>query len=87
MSRESEKKAHSNGVGVGMVIAAAIVRRQCETTAEEILCAAGIASIADMRKMQCDDYDIDQLRTVVAEIQRKSRLIAPAPTQHKESPK
>lgn len=70
---EREKKAHSHGVGVGMVIAAAIVVHQSDVYAEEILGAAGISTIADMRKMGCDDYDINQLRSVVSEMQRRRR--------------
>lgn len=69
-----EEKAHSDGVAVGMVIAAAIVADHSSVHAEEILGAAGIGSITDMRTFGCDDYDIDQLRDVVAEMQRRRRL-------------
>jgi hypothetical protein len=67
------KKAHSDGVGVGMVIAAAIIVDHSPVHAEELLGAAGIQSIADMREISCDDYDIDQLRDLVKEMQRRRR--------------
>ncbi|MFC5374021.1 Lar family restriction alleviation protein [Brevundimonas faecalis] len=69
----SDKKAHSDDVGVGMVIAATIIRPQSDVYAAEVLGAAGIGSVSDMRMIGCDDYDIDHLREVVAEMQRKRR--------------
>lgn len=67
------KKAHSDGIGVGMVISAAIIADQDPVYAEEILGAAGVQSVADMRAIGCDDYDIDQLRDLVKEMQRRRR--------------
>lgn len=67
------REERSNAVGVGMVIAATIILPQSDVYAEEVLGAAGICSIADMRKIGCDDYDINQLRGVVSEMQRRRR--------------
>lgn len=80
------KKEHSDGVGVGMVIAAAIVASHSEVQAEEILHAAGVTSITKMRAIGCDDYDIDQLRVIVSEIQRKQRWDSRKSASKSESP-
>ena len=69
----SVEKVRQNAVGVGMVIAATIILPQSDVYAEEVLKAAGIRSIGDMRAIGCDDYDIDQLRDLVKEMQRKHR--------------
>lgn len=66
-------KVRSDATGVGMVIAATIILPQSSVYAEEVLGAAGIRSISDMRKIGCDDYDIDQLRGLMSEMQRRRR--------------
>lgn len=73
---EREKKIHRDGMGVGMVIAATIVLEESDVYAEEILGAAGLRSVADLRAIGCDDYDIDQLRSLIKEMQRKRRYDA-----------
>lgn len=68
---DRERKIHQDGMGVGMVIAAAILVDHDSVYAEEILGAAGLTSVKDMRSIGCDDYDIDQLRGLIAEMRRK----------------
>lgn len=65
--KSAEREAHDRGVGNGMVIAAAIIVRVWgdDVQAEEILSAAGIRTIADMREMGVDAYDAWPLRNVV----------------------
>lgn len=67
------KQFQSNAVGVGMVIAAAIIADDNDVLAEEILCAAGLETVARMRKVGCDDYDINKLRPVVTNMNRRKR--------------
>jgi hypothetical protein len=59
-----------------MVIAAAIVVDNCEVTAEEILCAAGLETVARMKAVGCDDYDIDLLRPLVRQMNSRKRWSA-----------
>ena len=74
LSAEAElSQARSNAVGVGMVIAAAIVVDNCDVTAEEILHAAGLETVAKMKAAGCDDYDIDQLRSLVRQMNARRR--------------
>jgi hypothetical protein len=70
MEAEALKEAHSNGVGVGMVIAAAIIVRVWggDVQAEEILGAAGIKTVADMRRFGVDAYDAWPLRNVIRQL-------------------
>lgn len=56
-----------------MVIAAAIIVRVWgdEVQAEEILGAAGITTMADMRRFEVDAYDIMPLRGVLRSMNRR----------------
>lgn len=72
---EGEKKAYRDGMGVGMVIAAAIIVEDDSVYAEEILGAAGITTVKEMRAVGCDDYDINQLRPLVRDMARRKRLV------------
>jgi hypothetical protein len=60
----------SNAIGVGMVIAAAIIADHNPVYAAEILGAAGLETIAEMRVAGCDAYDVNQLRHVIRDIAR-----------------
>lgn len=66
--------ATSKGVGIGMVIAAALIAEWDDTRAAEILHAAGLTTIKDMKAAGCDDYDIDKLRAVIRNIARCAAL-------------
>lgn len=70
--RDEVKTARDQGVGVGMVIAAAIIVRVWghEVEAEEILGAAGITDMAAMRKFGVDAYDVAPLRNVLKRLKR-----------------
>lgn len=69
-----EREAERRGIGVGMVIAAAIIADHDPTYAEEILNAAGLTSTAAMRAAGCDGYDILKLRAVLLNIARRDAL-------------
>jgi len=74
--REEELDRH-NGVGAGMVIAAALIVRVWGQTveAEEILNAAGIVSFDDLRKCEVDAYDVWPLRPVLRRILGRPALL------------
>ena len=72
----AEQDRH-NGVGAGMVIAAALIVRVWGQTveAEEILNAAGIVSFDDLRKCEVDAYDVWPLRPVLRRILGRPALL------------
>ncbi len=73
------KEEESNAVGVGMVIAAGIVVSGfgAETIAEEILGAAGVTTVKEMRDIGVDWYDIRLLVPVLRTLRdRASRKAA-----------
>lgn len=77
---EAERSA---SIGVGMVIAAAIIVRVWgdEVQAEEILGAAGLTSVQALREIGADAYDVMPLRGVIRSLQqrlRSSELTLPA---------
>ncbi len=85
----SVKQAHDAGVAVGMAIAAAIIVRVWgdDVQAEEILGAAGLNSVADMRRFGVDAYDVWPLRNVIRRLSgRKQPIYVPrfADTSHAE---
>jgi hypothetical protein len=67
-----EREAERRGIGVGMVIAAAIIADHDPIYAEEILNAAGLTSTAAMRAAGCDGYDILKLRALLLNIARRN---------------
>jgi hypothetical protein len=69
-SDSEEELDRHNGVGAGMVIAAALIVRVWGQTveAEEILRAAGIVSFDDLRKCEVDAYDVWPLRPALRSI-------------------
>jgi hypothetical protein len=62
----ANKPERSNAVGVGMVMAAAIIVQShgSEVEAEEILRAAGVDTATDAHRIGVDDYDLKILRPV-----------------------
>ena len=74
---EAVERARSEGVGAGMVIAAAIVVRTWGNTvyAHEILGAAGCRSFDDLRKWQVDAYDVWPLRATLRRVWRRPDVI------------
>ena len=63
----------SRGIGIGMVIAAAIVAQHDDTLAEELLHVTGMTTVAALRAGGCDDYDIVKLRFVIQNIAVRKR--------------
>lgn len=73
MSNDPIKAAESRGVGIGMCIAAAIIADHSPTYAREILGAAALETVAEMRALGVDDYDIKKLRFVIRDIAASRR--------------
>lgn len=73
IATEREKAVHSEGVGVGMIIAAGIVADVSEVYCREILASAGVRSFQDARDLGADDYDIRRCRVAIRNLMRKSR--------------
>lgn len=62
------RAAEKRGIGVGMVIAAAIIVDLSDVYAAEILLAAGLTTMADMRAIGAEAYDVRKLRGVLRQI-------------------
>lgn len=69
-------EAESNAIGVGMVIAAAIIADHNDVLAEEVLGAAGLETVAEMRAAGCDAYDVMRLRRVIRNIANRKAWLA-----------
>lgn len=72
---KTQPKIRDHGVEIGMVIAAAICTRYHgeDVLAEEILGAAGLTTMADMRRIGADAYDVLALRGVLKTLARRKR--------------
>lgn len=66
--------ARGNAIGCGMVIAAAIIVRTWgdDVQATEILGAAGLTTMDDMRRIGAEAYDVQPLRGVLRGFARKA---------------
>lgn len=71
------KQARDEGVVNGMAIAAAIIVRVWgdEVQAEEILGAAGLTSMDEMRRFGIDAYDVMPLRNVIRRLSGRRQPI------------
>ncbi len=81
------KTARYEGVGNGMVIAAAIIVRVWgdEVQAQEILGAAGLTTVAAMRRVGVDAYDVWPLRKVIRNLDRNRRPVFDMRDRHPHS--
>lgn len=71
MASAREREIEKRGIGIGMVIAAAIIADHDPVYAEEILGAAGLTTTAAMRAEGCEPYDILKLKRVVQHIAQR----------------
>ncbi|MBC7168764.1 hypothetical protein [Phenylobacterium sp.] len=69
----------SRDIEIGMVIAAAICVRYFGegVVAEEILGAAGISDMADLRRIGADAYDVQALRGVLRHMKARRAALQP----------
>jgi hypothetical protein len=79
--RRLDGGGRKQGVGIGMVIAAALVADDDPVKAEEILQAVNMTTAAKMRAKGVDDYDIGKLKTVIQDIANRERNTARARLQ------
>lgn len=75
-----ERAARSAAIGVGMVIAAAIIVRVWgeEVEAAEILGAAGLTTVAELRAIGAEAYDVWPLRGVLRTFRQRDERRAAA---------
>jgi hypothetical protein len=82
---KAAKEALDRGVSIGIVISAAYCARYHgeDTLAEELLEMAGLTTMADMRRIGADAYDVSALRGVMRYIAARRRALSDAAAQRR----